>query len=167
MNSQSRTETTSSYTPLLSNYLFWEHGCQTQVHEQTVIEPAGSKGHFLLLQTCWPGLTEHRASPEQSLLICFFPLLIRPERVTLGLHAWLGFHYPPCRSERHKPDCLCFKSDVSREQGMGKRWRYRKGEWKRNQCITEQGSSGSLRLSAEVYDSEWNEVRKIYGFPGI
>lgn len=61
---------TTSYTPLPSDYPFWEHGCQTQVHEQTVIEPAGSKGHFLLLQTCWPGLTEHTATMEAQNRAC-------------------------------------------------------------------------------------------------
>lgn len=68
--------------------------------------------------------TEPPWRPRTESARLFFSLLIRPERVTLGLHAWLEFHYPPCRSERHKPDCLCF----NQMQAVN-------GEWDRDEDI--------------------------------
>lgn len=116
----------------------------------------------------WSGLTEHRVTIEAQNRACssVFSLLIRPERVTLGLHAWLKFHYPPCRSERHKPDCLCFKSDVSTEWRMGERWRYRKGEWKETSAKLNKATMKAWDHQLQ-HDSGLNKVRKIYGLGNL
>lgn len=155
-------ETTSSYTPLPSDYPFWEHGRHTQVHEQAVIEPEGSKGHFLLLQTCWPGLTEHRATTEVQTRACssvfFSAYQAGTSHSGTACMAWISLSSLQIRAAQARLPLFRIRCERRMENGERERWRYRKWEWKGTQSITEHGASGRLRLTADVYDSGWKEI---------
>lgn len=160
---------TSSYTPLPSDYPFWEHGRQAQVHEQTVIEPAGSKGHFLLLQTCWPSTTEHRAIMEAQNRACSSVFFSASQAGTshsgTTCMAWISLSSLQIRAAQARLPQFQIRCEQWMENG--RQMKIQEGGMERNQFITEQDRSERLRLSDEVSDSGWNEVRKIYGFRRI